>query len=108
MATTIKNYTGREITFITKGRQLVVLPVDGRAYVGIADEAVGDYREIPMYRPVYGEVVGLPDPEQDTLYVVTTPIRNALRGRRTDLVIPVKTWRHDGKHGYYALEVSPT
>lgn len=49
---------------------------------------------IDLYRPVFGEVTGLPDYEEDTYLLVSTMVREALP-LRSDLVSPGQLLRND-------------
>lgn len=42
--------------------------------------------DIPVNRTVFGEVTGLPDPQPDTIYVVSALVAQAVQGR-DDVVI---------------------
>lgn len=48
---------------------------------------------IPLYTTTYGNVVGLPDPAPDTLYVVSGLVLTALAGSRPDVVGPADLLR---------------
>ena len=49
------------------------------------DEFFGD--AIPVYRPVFGQVEGLPEPAEGTMYIVSGMVAAACRGR-DDVVCP--------------------
>ncbi len=42
----------------------------------------------PMYRQAFGEVVDLPEPKEETLYIVSAMVLTALNGSRIDVVAP--------------------
>lgn len=44
-------------------------------------------RVIPVISKQFGEVHDLPDPEPDTIYIVSLPTAMATRGKRTDVFI---------------------
>lgn len=48
----------------------------------------GDVDGIPLFVVKYGEVEGLPEPEEGTMYVVSSLVLEAMRGVRTDLIAP--------------------
>jgi hypothetical protein len=50
-------------------------------------EQVGSSDGIPIYRATYGPVEGLPDPEPDTLFIVSALVRAACPDR-SDLASP--------------------
>lgn len=37
---------------------------------------------------VYGDIQGLPDPQPDTIYIVSALVLSALKDKRTDIVAP--------------------
>jgi hypothetical protein len=56
-------------------------------------------RPLTIYKTVYGEVQNLPKPSEDTIYIVSAPVINALleKGiRRTDVVAPYQIQRDSG------------
>lgn len=46
--------------------------------------------DIPVFKTVYGEVEGLPEPEAGTLYVVSALVREAVKATRSDVVSPAE------------------
>lgn len=55
---------------------------------------VDEYNGIPVYETEYGEVEDLPEPTENTIYIVSTLVRLA-RPNRTDLVSPAKPVRNE-------------
>ena len=55
---------------------------------------------IPVYRPVFGQVEGLPEPQKGTMYIVSGMVAAACRDRN-DVVCPAtghaETIRRDGQ-----------
>lgn len=49
---------------------------------------------VPIIRTVFGDVVGLPDPADGTLFVVSRIVAEAARDRK-DLVVPAETVRDE-------------
>jgi len=81
----IVNLTPHTITILSQdGETLAQIPPSGTvARVSMGREHVGSLSyqgaEIPLVRPSYGEVEGLPElPEPDTLYVVSVLVAQAL------------------------------
>ncbi len=69
---------------VLKYVKLEVPPVrvaTNRVLIGQLPDGVG------LYRTEYGEVTGLPDPQEGVLYIVPAMVRNALP-ERTDLASP--------------------
>jgi hypothetical protein len=59
----------------------------GVARVSSTQEEVGRIDGVPLVRATFGEVTGLPAPEEGTLLIVSAMVRAALPGR-TDLASP--------------------
>jgi len=49
---------------------------------------------VPLVKPDYGDVANLPDPTDDTFYIVSTPVQQACPDR-TDLLVPFDLQRDD-------------
>jgi hypothetical protein len=86
---TLKNYTPHPLKFVHDG-QVIDLPSLGTARcqervanIGFWDAA----DEIPRVRVGYGDVFGLPEPEDGVVYIVSQLVVNALP-RRSDLAYP--------------------
>jgi len=58
----------------------------GVARVNVEQSQIGDINSIPLYKSSFGEVVGLPSPEDGTLYIVSAMVLNATD--RTDVIAP--------------------
>ena len=54
----------------------------------------GEHDGIALSKTEFGEPVGLPDPEEGTLFIVSQIVKNALPERR-DLVVPAEVVRDD-------------
>lgn len=71
---------------------LLTIPSSGEARCAQVRELVGtcEYNgvEVPLYSTSFGQVSGVPDPQYDTLYIVSALTAQALLGQRDDLVIP--------------------
>jgi hypothetical protein len=81
-------------------------PSGAVARVSTASVAVGKHDGIPIVRTNYGQVEGLPEPEEGTLYVVSSLVRLACPDR-ADLASPALLVRdQEGRViGCGALEV---
>ena len=53
----------------------------------------GEHDGIPLSRTEFGEPVGLPEPEEGTLFIVSQIVKNALPERR-DLLVPAEVVRN--------------
>ncbi len=85
-----------KITYIIEASGRVARLVEQRQDAGIliiaereGEEEQKNVPSIPFSTVGYGEVEGLPEPEEGTLYIVSLPLAQALRtsGRRDILVV---------------------
>lgn len=84
----IINLTPHAITvFLGSGDKLVIPPAGTVARVKQTKTQVGQINGIPVFRTVLGSVEGLPAPEKDTVFIVSSIVLSAVRGR-TDVVAP--------------------
>lgn len=68
---------------------VVTMPATGTV-ARIATRPIGTWRQdgIDTVLINTGEIVGLPDPKDDTIYIVSMPTALAVRGTRSDVVYP--------------------
>lgn len=87
----IVNLTPHELNFITEAGNTTIPPSMIVARVVVERETPWtvtiDGVDVPLYRTRYGKITGLPDPQPDTLYVVSSLVAAAARDRN-DLVVP--------------------
>ena len=90
------NLTPHEITFVTEsGNNLVVAPSGEIARVTTSTKEITRLSNgIPVTETLYGEVEGLPKPEPDTLYIVSSLVAQRCKERR-DVFIPNESVRDD-------------
>ncbi len=84
------------------------IPASGQiARVAIILAPAGEHDGVPLVRGTYGEVTGLPDPIDGTIFVVSAMVRLACPARR-DLGSPVELVRDPAGRiiGCGALEVN--
>lgn len=83
------NLTKHEINVVSpSGEAVLNIPSSGtEARVAIQRRPAGTHMGVQMYSPTPGEIVNLPEPEKDTIYIVSGQIRSALP-HRTDLASP--------------------
>lgn len=62
-------------------------PSEGVARVSEKETQVGMLNGIPLFSKIFGEVVGLPEPTNDTMYIVSAIVRAACPDRK-DLLVP--------------------
>lgn len=58
------------------------------ARVAVTRKPVGIRCGVPAFVPLYGDVEGLPDPEEGTVYVVSNLVRGRVLPGRIDLASP--------------------
>jgi hypothetical protein len=78
---TFVNLTPHALTIHGEGCTLS-LPASGTvARCATVSERVATLNGIPLARTTYGEVVGLPEPSDDTIYIVSALVRAAVPTR---------------------------
>jgi len=79
------NLTAHGINEVTTG---LVIPTSGRvARVKSSTVKVGEHGGVSIFTSTFGEVEGLPEPQTDTIYIVSALCLNAITNR-TDVVAP--------------------
>lgn len=77
------NLTPHAIVIIGDDDKSTVVPTCGDVVrCAVTSEPAGEFAGIPLSRTTFGEVVGLPDPQPDTLYIVSMIVRNAVPDRK--------------------------
>ncbi len=85
----LTNLTPHEINIISKeGIELRLPPSGGVARASATSEIVAEVNGIEVVKPTFGSVTGLPEPAEDTIYIVSMLVLQALKGQRTDVVGP--------------------
>jgi len=90
---TLINLTPHDINIvIVEGGDKITVPPSGIiARVSSNQKEVFKINNIPVYQTVFGEVENLPEPQNDTIYIVSTMVLSALEKAgidRTDVVAP--------------------
>lgn len=80
--TNIINLTPHTITIIRDGGENIVIPASGLARASQERVQVADINGIPVNRVIFGDVVGLPDPQPDTIFVVSSLTAQAVPDRQ--------------------------
>lgn len=93
----IENLTPHDITLFV-GDKTIVIPASGRlARVSSRTETVGKIDGIPITETVFGEVEGLPAPEDGVAYVASSLVAGRVP-ERSDVFIPNESVRDkDGR-----------
>jgi hypothetical protein len=87
--TKLINLTPHEITFIGEDGNIIttVAPSGSIARVGVSKKVIGMLDGIPIKQSVFGEVEGLPEPEPNTVFIVSSLVA-ARCPERADVMIP--------------------
>jgi membrane protease subunit (stomatin/prohibitin family) len=94
--TNIINLTPHNITLIDNNNNIVdVFQSAGLARVDSNTCQVSTVNGIPVNTVKFGNVTGLPDPQDDTFFVVSRIVADAVKGTRNDILIVDKTVRND-------------
>lgn len=86
----IINLTPHEVTVVgADGDIMMRIPASGQvARCSATRSIVGKINGIPVTKVVMGEIEGLPEPDGDTVYIVSRVVAEAAKGKRDDLIIP--------------------
>ena len=92
----VTNLTPHSISFINEdGTQILVVEPSGEvARVSVRTETVGKINGIPVTTSVFGEVENLPDPQDGTIYIVSSLVAQRCHDR-DDVFIPNESVRDD-------------
>lgn len=94
----IINLTPHDIV-ITNGPTFPPSGTVARVTVQQAD--AGNFNGIPVKTQIYGDIVGLPEPQKDTIFIVSAMVLNAAKAAgRDDVVAPdtANAVRNDDGH----------
>lgn len=86
----VVNLTAHSINVIL-GEQNIAYPSEGLARVKTEEKIIGTVDGIPVVKTVYTTVEGLPDMQEDTVYLVSTLVLQALKANgvcRPDCLAP--------------------
>ena len=86
----IINLTAHSINVIL-GEQNIAYPSEGLARVKTEEKETEKINGIPVVKTVYTDVEGLPEPEENTVYLVSTLVLQALKANgvcRPDCLAP--------------------
>lgn len=87
----IENYTPHDVTICFYDGANITLKSKGVARCLTSEQIYRQIDIIPIYKIAYGEVSGLPEPKEDTIYVVSKIVAEALKNKRNDLYIVAST-----------------
>jgi len=76
---TFVNLNHHDLRILTQNGDLVTIPTSGViARVDYTDHQVEPLNGISVVEPQYGQIIGLPDPRDNTYYIVSSKVRAAL------------------------------
>lgn len=83
------NLTPHTITIICPNNKIIVPPSGKVARCAQEYVLVDTIEDISIYTTAFGEVSDLPAPKEHTIYIVSSIVAFALKGKRNDVFIPV-------------------
>ena len=89
------NLTPHDINLFRGDELVEKVPSSGIARVSVRSEKVGEIDGFPISKNFYGEIIGLPEPQPGTFYVVSALVAQAAAERRTDLLVVNDTVRNE-------------
>ena len=90
------NLTNHPINIITPNGLKVIEPSGQITRVQYDIEAIDEVEGIPIVEIIYNKIVGLPEPEPNTYYIVSSTVKNATLNRK-DVITLYSVKRKDGK-----------
>lgn len=82
------NLTPHALNVTTKNNEVVTIPADGRvARVATTQKEVDTLNDISIYQTKYNDVIDLPEPAENTFYIVSKITQDACKNR-DDLLSP--------------------
>ena len=95
MKKTIKNLTSHAITIVdSEGKVVRTIESSGLVRLSVKTENQGEIDGIPLSKTIFGEPVGLPEFNCDTLLIVSQLVKTAFP-MRSDLVVPAEMVRDE-------------
>lgn len=88
------NLTPHSIVLISDSMNTEIKP-SGLARCKVTTEKVGEVNGFPVNKNTYSQVVGLPEPEKDTIYIVSAIVAKAVSGKREDCIVVDQTVRNE-------------
>jgi hypothetical protein len=77
------------VVFNQNGMVTLKVPASGQiARVTTTKDFVKDLSGVPVYTIAYGDVDGLPAPQDGVIYIVSALVAQAVAGKRLDVVAP--------------------
>ena len=80
------NLTAHTINEVTTGIEIPASGIIARVKSSTIKQS--EHAGVPIYKSTFGEIEGLPEPQPDTVYIVSALALNAVPTTRTDVVAP--------------------
>lgn len=96
------NLTNHSVKIITPNGVREIKPSGQIARVSYKIETIDEIDGIPIVEIKYNDVVGLPDKKENTYYIVSSIVKNAVGMSRPDVLTLYGVKRHNGEP--YACE----
>ncbi len=58
------------------------------ARVSTTQDQIGEINKVPVVKTVFGDVAGIPEEKEGTVYIVSSLVAQAVAGTRSDVVAP--------------------
>lgn len=88
----IANLTPHSITFVKESGNLVIEPSGTIARVSTSTQVIGEIDGVPITETVFGEIENLPEPQEDTVFLVSSLVAQRCK-ERSDVFIPNESVR---------------
>lgn len=88
------NLTPHPIVLIGDSMTAEIKP-SGLARCKVTTEKVSEINGFPVNKNSYSQVIGLPKPEKDTVYIVSALVAKAVNGKRDDCIVVDQTVRNE-------------
>lgn len=93
----IYNYTPHRVSIISNNQTTIFEP-KGLARVSEKCVVIGKMNGIDICKMQYSDVTGLPPENNNDVYIVSSIVANALKGKRNDIYVPCISLRDkDGR-----------
>ena len=90
------NLTNHDITLITPKGLKTIEPSGQIARANYEIKEVDEILGVPVVEIVYNKVVGLPEPKENTYYIVSSIVKNAVGLSRKDVITLYDVKRRNG------------
>lgn len=89
------NLTPHEVTIITEDNIIMIQPSGQIAKCEHQSECIGIFNGIKIYKTKYGAVTNMPEAKENTIYITSSIVANALKDSRNDIYVPFDFVRDD-------------